>query len=159
MSSNYDAVEANVIAVVDDIATDDLPLIFNEKFFTLVQNESHKGDSKDTNKNNMMKTSKVVVAKCMLCPKRPLISGSETSTGNFHKHLKVSTNIFNYRCVPLKPILQCAFWFLFLACLLPFSFYATVLSTIVFLYFLSRVSCFFRSSLTFIFDDRKQKTG
>jgi len=48
MSSNCDVIEANVIAVVDDIATDDLPLIFNGKFFTLVQNKSYKGDSKDT---------------------------------------------------------------------------------------------------------------
>jgi len=139
MSSNCDAVEANVIAVVDDIATDDLPLIFNGKFFTLVKNERHKGDSKDTNKNNMMKTSKVV-AKCMLCPKHPLISGSETSTGNFHKHLKVSTNIFNYGCVPLKPILQCALCFLFLTFyLLPFSFYACFIDNCIALFL---VTCF-----------------
>jgi len=41
MFSNCDAVEANVIAVVDDIATDDLPLIFNWKiFYTRIKREA-----------------------------------------------------------------------------------------------------------------------
>ena len=62
----------------------DLPLILSGQFFKVIQNEE------------APKGAETIVAKCMLCPKQSLISSSKTSTGNFHKHLQVSTEVFNY---------------------------------------------------------------
>lgn len=64
----------------------DLPLILSGQFFKIVQNE---GDPEGAH----MKTT---VAKCMLCPKQSLISSSKTSTGNFYRHLRVSSEVLNY---------------------------------------------------------------
>lgn len=58
------------------------PEILNGKIFKII-NDADENDNEDSDCTK-------VKAKCLLCVKETIISGTPESTGNFFKHLRVS---------------------------------------------------------------------